>query len=249
MKKIAISAALVSSLLCGSAMAADIYTGKDDTNFFQEGLNEFEGLSYDWSGAYLGIQGGYKTNEVKDFNLKNDESALYNIDMNKFTGGIFVGYNFHFDNNIVLGIEGDVNINNAKDTVESMLKVGKDFHKHTAIIKNKSDVSVRGRVGYAFNHVMPYVSAGLVQSNFSSEGVRPIYDTDGNPSDTETTTWEVKKGKIGYTVGAGLDMATVSNIVLRTEYRYTDFGKFNLGFKDDNKASSHEVRVGVAYKF
>lgn len=241
MKKIAISAALVSSLLCGSAIAADITTDTSDVNIFHQGLKEFESLTYDWSGAYLGIQGGYKTNSIDDFNIKNDESDLYNIDMDKISGGIFAGYNFHLDNNIVLGIEGDVSSDGAKETINGIKISGK---ADTAEIKSKSNVSVRGRVGYAFNQVMPYVSAGITHANFTASGVShqisPL---------VEVSTWEVNKGKTGYTVGAGLDMATISNVVLRTEYRYNDYGKFNIGFGGNTKASSHEVRVGVAYKF
>ena len=245
MKKIAISAALVSSLLCGSAMAADVYTGTEESNPFEQGLNNFEGLSYDWSGFYLGVQGGYKSNDVKSF--RDAENELYNIDMDKINGGIFAGYNYQLDNNIVIGIEGDVSSDNASETIKGIKESGKDYLiNSSAEIKSKSNVSVRGRIGYAFDHVMPYVSAGITHANFSASGDKTCI---GACPLVTTSTWEVKKGKTGYTVGAGLDMATMSNVVLRTEYRYTDFGKFNLGFKDDNKASSHEVRVGVAYKF
>lgn len=201
MKKIAISAALVSSLLCGSAMAADVYTGTEESNPFEQGLNNFEGLSYDWSGFYLGVQGGYKDNSIKNFDQAKEE--LYNLDMDKVSGGVFAGYNYQLDNNIVLGIEGDVSLNNAKDFIEkAKVKVGKDLKDLSAEIKNKSDVSVRARVGYAFDHVMPYVSAGITHSNFSASGNRPIYDENGVAT-PKITTWEVKKGKVGYTVGDG----------------------------------------------
>ncbi|MFT4347606.1 outer membrane protein [Bartonella ancashensis] len=59
-----------------------------------------------------------------------------------------------------------------------------------------------------------------------------------------------KKTMLGYTLGAGVDFAMTDNIILRTEYRYSDFGKKKF-VKDGIEVSykTNDFRVGVAYKF
>jgi outer membrane immunogenic protein len=56
----------------------------------------------------------------------------------------------------------------------------------------------------------------------------------------------------GWTVGGGVDYAATDNLIVRLEYRYTDYGDKNIAFgglsvKNDFK--TNEVRLGVAYKF
>ncbi len=55
---------------------------------------------------------------------------------------------------------------------------------------------------------------------------------------------------VGFTVGGGVDLAMKDNIILRAEYRYSDFGKKQF-VKDTGKFSykTNDFRVGAAFKF
>ncbi|WP_208442595.1 outer membrane protein, partial [Bartonella raoultii] len=52
------------------------------------------------------------------------------------------------------------------------------------------------------------------------------------------------------TLGAGVDFAMTDNVLLRAEYRYSDYGKKKY-FKDTAELQyrTNDFRVGVAYKF
>ena len=60
------------------------------------------------------------------------------------------------------------------------------------------------------------------------------------------------KTHTGWTAGAGVDYAATDNVILRLEYRYTDYGHKNFdvdGVDTRNKFKTNEIRLGVAYKF
>ncbi|GAA4663218.1 hypothetical protein GCM10023262_09370 [Bartonella pachyuromydis] len=55
---------------------------------------------------------------------------------------------------------------------------------------------------------------------------------------------------IGFIIGGGIDLAITDNVILRVEYRYSDFGKKQF-VKDTGKFSykTNDFRVGAAFKF
>ena len=96
---------------------------------------------YDWTGAYLGIQGGYAWTSIANPGLVDEE----------FDGGFFgghAGYNFQ-NGNYVFGIEGDINYNWNEQTFGAA-DIGIDW-----------DGSLRGRLGYAWDRTQLYGTAGL----------------------------------------------------------------------------------------
>ena len=78
----------------------------------------------------------------------------------------------------------------------------------------------------------------------------------GGIKDTVTTnnsSFTSDKTRAGWTIGGGVDYAATDNLVLRLEYRYTDFGKQNFDLNNSTnysrKLSTNDIRIGVAYKF
>jgi outer membrane immunogenic protein len=62
--------------------------------------------------------------------------------------------------------------------------------------------------------------------------------------------------RTGWTAGAGVEVALTQNILVRAEYRYTDFGHYRYdsvvtfpGLTGQQEPTSSSVRVGAAYKF
>ncbi len=129
---------IVTSLLAlsaSTAMAADAVYETPAPPVAQETLPVFT-----WSGPYLGIQGGAGW-------ANGDFSAGGPVASDNFDGGIlgaFAGYNYQFDNNFVVGIEGDVDYN-WNDNDYAGVQIGTDWQG-----------SVRGRVGYAFDRALLY---------------------------------------------------------------------------------------------
>ncbi|KKX25058.1 outer membrane protein [Rhizobium sp. LC145] len=170
-----------------------------------------------WSGAYLGIQGGggWANGEFSGFGIAGSEDA------NGGLFGGFAGYNYQFDNRLVVGIEGDLEYNWNEQQI-----FGADFGTDWA-------GSVRGRVGYAFDRALIYATAGWAAT-------RGYVDVPGLGKEEATFN--------GYTVGAGLDYAFNSNIFGRVEYRYSDYGDKDLqGINVD--VDQQAVKIGLGVKF
>jgi outer membrane immunogenic protein len=60
----------------------------------------------------------------------------------------------------------------------------------------------------------------------------------------------------GWTVGAGVEYALMSNWTARFEYRYTNFSAYNnavallaAGAVSEQDPDFHTVRIGVSYRF
>ncbi len=195
--------------------------------------------NFDWSGFYVGALGGYHWSQAdpNSFRIVEDELSVDN-----WLGGAFVGANYQFGNNLLIGLEGefdylggsgmqplDVVIANKIETAEGELELGWGG-------------SLRARFGYGFEKTMLYatgggeVVSGRVKGSFGGKSI-----------DTKT------RELYGWTVGAGLEHAFTDNIFARAEYRYTYFPKVHHSFHWDKDfsmtASQNRVQVGLGYKF
>jgi outer membrane immunogenic protein len=195
-----------------------------------------EGASADWSGFYVGFQAGYlfgQSHHTFSNGAPSDDS-----DPNGVVGGLHAGYNFEFDS-IVVGPEADFEGTSASghfDNTSGITSSG------SADLRWQS--SLRGRVGYAIDSFLPYVTAGIAFGDYEFGG-----GPTGGPccgySDTLT----------GWTAGAGVEYL-MDRVSLRLEYRYTDYGKASDGLAPafpgvsmpvDNQ--THAIRMGVSLHF
>lgn len=88
--------------------------------------------------------------------------------------------------------------------------------------------SFRPRVGYAFDRFLPYVTGGLAIAGVTS-------------ATTPGTSTEV-----GWTVGAGADVAFTDRLFGRAEYLYANYGTVA---GTPRTLATHEVRIGLGIKF
>ncbi|ENN93948.1 outer membrane protein [Bartonella bovis] len=107
--------------------------------------------------------------------------------------------------------------------------------------------ATRIRIGFAADRIMPYIAGGAAYGQF--QNIISLSSTKINDKELNNTSDETKT-MIGYTFGAGIDFAMTDNIILRAEYRYSDFGKqkfaqdsFELHYK------TNDFRAGISYKF
>ena len=177
---------------------------------------------YNWTGFYLGIVGGGAWEDANSPRMQGG-----------FVGGT-AGYNWQaMGSPWVFGLEGDIDWTNIKGTFTN---INCPFGCET---KNTWLGTVRGRVGYAWDRVMPYVTGGLAVGDVQANAIGF-----GSVSDT----------KLGWAVGGGVEAALAGNWTAKLEYLHVDLGHVNcgalvcgvpsnVGFKAD------EVRVGVNYRF
>ncbi|MBJ6132459.1 porin family protein [Ochrobactrum sp. Q0168] len=224
------------ALLLASTVALVAATGAKaaDAVIEQEPAPVVVAPTFTWNGAYIGGQVGYGWGK-SDFS--GDLYTYGDVKPDGFLGGLYAGYNFDLGNNVVLGIDGDITYNDVSegiDIYDGDLAVG-SFES-----KMRWSGAVRARAGYAFDRFLPYIAGGVAFGNVKNSG--DIYGIGFSESKTLT----------GWTVGGGVDYAATDNLILRLEYRYTDYGDKDVDFAGlsvNNDFKTNEVRLGIAYKF
>jgi outer membrane immunogenic protein len=130
------------------------------------------------------------------------------------------------------------------------------FFGDSTTVTNKWDASIRLRGGFLITpDVLLYGTGGVAWQQVEATAtctVNGAMCTLSNHTDSQSTV------VAGYTVGGGLEWKVWRNILLRAEYRYSDFGSwkptFFLGSGEGQVHSDIHVRsqlatFGIAYKF
>ncbi|WP_176083226.1 outer membrane protein [Martelella sp. HB161492] len=166
-----------------------------------------------WSGAYVGGALNYDWGTFKsgDFNASG------------YGGTLFGGYNLQ-DGSVVYGVEGDLSNSSQEQSVGN------------AHFEQGWNGSLRGRVGYSFDPILLYGTAGVAATDTKAVD----YASSEN------------QGAFGYTVGAGAEAMITDNLSARLEYRYTDYGdqKYNLASGNYKQGfEENTVKAGLAFHF
>ncbi|QEE12421.1 porin family protein [Bartonella krasnovii] len=111
-------------------------------------------------------------------------------------------------------------------------------------LKQKWTGATRVRVGFSAGRVMPYIAGGVAYGQFED-----ILSTVITGEDPFSKTHDSTKTMMGYTLGGGIDFAMTDNLVVRAEYRYSNFGKKKFKDEIELKYKMNDFRAGIAYKF
>jgi outer membrane immunogenic protein len=184
---------------------------------------------YNWTGFYAGINGGGGFGHSEWDNLLG--TAGFDT-----SGGLIggtLGYNYEM-NRVVFGVEGDVDYSTIKGDTNTGICVG-----IVCETRNQWLGTARGRIGYAFDRLMPYLTAG---GAFGDVKMTPS----GIASETET--------RAGWTAGGGVEFGIAGPWSAKLEYLYVDLGKANCslttcGTPTDVDFNANVVRAGINYRF
>jgi outer membrane immunogenic protein len=243
--------ALVFIATAGQALAADIAVPAP----VPVGAAPIYAPIYNWGGIYVGINGGaaFGSSTWTDPLNPVGSTGSFNV-----TGGLFggtIGANFQADS-WVFGLEGDLDWQSVKGSSSSAFCTGvaATVQKPPATTTGAGLScttrtswlgTARGRVGYAWNYVLLYGTAGGAWANMKTTVIS------GESSNA-----------FGWTAGAGVEYAFADYWTAKVEYLFVDFSNisctggacgFNLPAKvsanDSVKFNENVVRVGVNYKF
>jgi outer membrane immunogenic protein len=212
MKRALLISALLASVAPVAAYAADVVESPPAAPEAVE-----EAVPAGWDGPYIGVMGG---GEWLRSHLDFGATDVHHTESGGLIGK-FVGYNYQFSNDFVLGLEGDVSYNWNKST-----KAGTDFGTDW-------QGSIRARAGYAFDNALLYGAAGWTVT-------RGYVDPPGASKG--------HKALNGYTLGLGVDYKFTDNWFARAEYRFNDFGSKTIKGVDFDP-QQHQLLIGVGYKF
>jgi outer membrane immunogenic protein len=183
--------------------------------------------AYNWTGLYFGVNGGGGWGR----SWWSGNATGVNV-----SGGLLggtAGYNWQ-TGNVVLGAEGDVDWARLQGNTVSTLCPNGCSTSETWLS------TVRGRLGYSFDRVLPYVTGGLAVGD-----IRAAVPGLAGGSTTNA----------GWTVGAGLEVALPGNWSAKAEYLHVDLGHLNCGtgcgtLPTDNVSVRDNVfRAGLNYRF
>jgi outer membrane immunogenic protein len=172
-----------------------------------------------WTGFYAGVHAGLGFVDSWD----NVDGLLE--DEQSFLGGVHAGGSLQMSN-IVLGVEGDASLTNfTRPRVRAT----------SLEISMPWTASVRGRVGYAFGHLLVYGTGG-----FAVAGV-----------ETASATASATDTRYGHVLGAGVEWGLTRHLALGGEFLRYDFSKedLTLGASFQSEHSQDVLRARLSFRY
>src|SRR5271170_187740 len=205
-RRVAIAAAAIAIMFAGNAGAADSMV----LTKAAPSVNAVP-AAFDWSGFYAGGHVAYGQGGASS-TLSNPNPSGVGNSFGSLYGGLQAGYNYVLPSRLLLGLEADISFPN-------FFEDGTIFTAGTAAGTTVTDqidyiATLRGRLGYAFDHWLIYGTGGLAwsQARFGeTPGVASAED-------------KILLTRSGWTLGLGAEVAIASNWTARIEYLYDDFG-------------------------
>lgn len=146
-------------------------------------------------------------------------------DLSGYALGAQVGYNYQMVSGLTFGAETDLTF------------TGMDGATAGGVFTADYIGTLRARIGYAFDRVLIYGTGGLAYSGGELRFAGLSND----------------QTHYGYALGFGIEGMVTSNVSLRLEYLYTDFGNRSYLRSATPSASigfdASQIRAGVNYRF
>jgi opacity protein-like surface antigen len=193
----------------GRSTAKEIQTSNDPTNpayCAQPGDPDYSAGKF-----YCNINGPgphYLTSPLTSFNSIGDK---WSMKTKGTVAGVTVGFNKQ-KGNIVYGVEADVGFLGVRGKSEPSPASVDDTYLHT----EATDYStVRGRLGYAFDRLLVYGTAGAAMARFNSYVDDPDIRVGIMTQRTST--------QFGFALGAGAEYALFDNVSLKADFMTMGF--------------------------
>ena len=223
--------------------------------------------SFDWTGWYFGGQYGYATGYsrwnatqagglgpplIGSLDLTNPLNGYFGD--GSYFGGLQAGYNQRIGTRLVLGGEADVWF----PSFTTGLKGAQTFASPLVGQANYQDVvaysgSMRGRLGYVLdNNWLLYATGGFAFAYDKLQRTQ-LVGTPVNGTSQEGTFQNGLMWRLGWTLGAGLELPIAPSWTAKVEYQYASFGNSSVAFPAAAQAFNSSlalqtVRVGFNYQ-
>jgi len=200
---------------------------------------------YNWTGFYVGINGGGGFGQGKWFDVPDDIGG--NTSTSGSLGGGTAGYNLQAGDPLVVGFEADIDWADINGTATlpavstacslSGAQTGCEF-------KVPWLGTARVRFGWAFDRILPYVTGGASFGLLKTATV-------GQPFGTNQTT------NLGWTAGAGVEFVLTDALRAKVEYLHVDLNGYDCNVACSSPAGTGPVsfnpkveviRAGLNYR-
>jgi outer membrane immunogenic protein len=193
---------------------------------------------FNWTGAYVG--GNIGANWV-NISLPPIATAGHTGSTAAFTGGLQAGYLWQ-TSQFVYGLEAFLNFDGNSKSFGYVNGYNGNIYSERE--REDLDFGVRGRLGYAFDRFLPFVSVGVTFADLNSR----LNNVTAGLSDSNT------RLRTGFQAGGGLEYAITNNWTARGEYTFSDYGHYTVRYGQNGQAYGHQVtdnalRFSINYKF
>jgi len=218
---------------------------------------------FTWTGFHVGYNTGYGgavySANVALANPLLGGTATRTFDQGSgWFGGGQVGYDYQFSNGVVLGLESDMQWSEIKSSHQASTTASAPGLFTFANTRQNLEWfgTTRGRLGFAFGRLLPYVTGGVAYGEVSASGVQAL-------AAGLISSGYARSTNVGWAAGAGLDIALSNRVSARAEYLYLQLpgvsapavgltppplpalvGSFSTGVMQ-----AHMVRGGLNYHF
>jgi high affinity Mn2+ porin len=210
--------------------------------------------SFDWNGWYAGGRLGLATGSsswsasrpgarapVASGSLHLSNPIHFSDGTGSYFGGFQAGYSTVIPSHILLGLETDAmfpNTVSGAQTFSSPL-VGRERYQDTVLAWG----SVRGRLGYVLDPWLLYGTGGFAWSHDQLTRSQ----LGGSSTVDNATLW-----RLGWTLGAGVEVPIVGQWSAALEYLYSRFGRSDVTFPAPTQTFAsdlavHTVQLGLNY--
>ena len=194
---------------------------------------------YNWTGIYVGINGGYAFGTQDPLSLISDNYSAFSYGANGWLIGGTFGAQIQ-SGHVVIGIEGDIDWTNINGSGTSPVSFLGTAGTGTLSSSFSSVSTLRTRVGYAQDNWLYYGTFGLAAvygSSSFSQGVGILCNTASTPSCNSKSALHA-----GLAAGAGVEYGFTPNWSAKFEYIWMGAGAGNTMYEN-------MVRVGLNYRF
>jgi outer membrane immunogenic protein len=207
--------------------------------------------TYNWTGFYIGAHGFYGAGDDDEWDDYEDsdsgtdwEYVNYggvhgDHDIDGWMGGVFIGYNYQFPFNLVLGIETDINAGEISGSGRN----GPDPLEFSENTDMSWVGSTRFRLGYAIYRFLPYIAVGVAY------GEADMYTKDLATG----IEYGEKNTYFGWTPAVGVEFLIIKNLIARAEFSYYSFGEerseVDNGLEVDTRIRFGAFKLGLSWKF
>jgi outer membrane immunogenic protein len=207
---------------------------------------------YNWTGAYIGINGGGGFGRDAWVSTPDGNGGV--VTFSGALAGGTLGYNLQTASPAVWGVEVDLVHTGMKASVPTILAptVIVDPNTGAVTVTPPAPVScvpdcevkvswlstARLRFGYAFDNILPYVTAGVSMT-------RLYAGTTGAPAVASLPLGTQSKNNLSWTVGGGVEFVIVGPWRAKLEYLYVDLDGFSCDLSCGGSTLSNNLRANI----
>ena len=213
---------------------------------------------FSFTGAYVGIQGGYAFADIDSDDLNAaavtafGAGTRFDLEADGYVVGAHAGFNAQFGN-FIGGVYADIDYANLDIELDGSAPGLGTFNDDLAEVDG---FIARGLLkgGVAFNRVMAYAQGGVAYANLDLGDVNPAVNAGAINAGVNLNNLDAEIDSFGFAVGGGVDVAVTDRILVGADYLYHQFSDFdvdvnNTSFETDADLDLHTIRAKVSFKF